>query len=127
MSTKKIWCTNQDGDGVEVVKICDARRFYRAHFLAGQAAEELRHKGRDASAGFVLRNVAACYALLGKPVTNTTHGLVDSADYIRDCLHKDVAIYWPFVQNRLLDFLEASYIVGSDSETTMTKIDQWRV
>lgn len=121
MSKKIIWCCNENGDGMEVVKICDARRFYRAHFLAGQAAEELRHKGRDASAGFVLRNVAACYALLGKPVTNTTHGLVDSADYIRDCLHKDVAIYWPFVQNRLLDFLEASYIIGADIETTKAK------
>ena len=124
MSKKVIWCCNENGDGMEVVKICDARRFYRAHYLAGQAAEELRHKGRDASARSVLRNVAACYALLGKPVTNTTHGLVDSADYIRDCLHKDVAIYWPFVQNRLLDFLEASYIIGSDSETTLEKISK---
>lgn len=126
MSTKKIWCTNQDGAGVEVVKICDARRFYRAHCLAGQAAEELRHKGRDASAGHVLRDVSAAYGLLGHPRTCTTYGLCEAVEYMRSCKWSDNEIYWPYVQNRLLDFLEASYIIGSDIETAQNKIDQWR-
>ena len=126
MSKKVIICSNENGDGVEVVKICDARRFYRAHFLAGQAAEELRHKGRDASVGHVLRDVSAAYGLLGHPRTCTTYGLFEAVEYMRNCKWSDNDVYWPYVQNRLLDFLEASYIIGADIETTNAKIEQWR-
>lgn len=113
MSKKKtiyVWTESEEFECTKAERVGTVKEFNRARFEAAIAADELRERGRDADLQTVYNALVACDISLRDARTEITCTQLDaSIRYIEDCKRANVAIYWPFVQNRILDFLEPEY------------------
>ena len=114
MSKKKtiyVWTESEEFECTKAERVGTVKEFNRARHEAAIAADELRERGRDADVQTVYNALVACDIALKDARTEITcTNLYASIRYIEDCKRADVAIFWPFVQNRILDFLEPEYI-----------------
>lgn len=114
MSKKKtiyVWTESEEFECTKAERIGTVKEFNKARYEAAIAADELRERGRDADVQTVYNALVACdHSLMDARTEITSINLHASIRYIEDCKRSNVAIYWPYVQNRILDFLEPEYI-----------------
>lgn len=114
MSKKKtiyVWTESEEFDCTKAERVGTVKEFNQARHEAAIAADELRERGRDADVQTVYNALVACAMSLmyARTEITCTH-LYASIRYIEDCKRANVAIFWPYVQDRILDFLEPEYI-----------------
>lgn len=111
MKQKRVYVIDTDGYYIECPRIGTVKEFNRARYQAAIAADELKERGQAADIQTVYNALVACdIALMDARTEITSTNLYASIRYIEDCKRAGVAIYWPYVQNRILDFLEPEYI-----------------
>lgn len=116
MSKKKtiyVWTESEEFDCTKAERVGTVREFNRARSAAAIAADELKERGQAADVQTVYNALVACDISLRDARTEITcTHLYAAIRYIEDCKRANVAIYWPYVQNRILDFLEPEYITN---------------
>lgn len=111
MKQKRVYVIDMDGYYNECPRIGTVTEFNRARQEAAIAADELKERGQAADIQTVYNALVACDIALTDARTDITSiQLYAAIRYIEDCKRADVAIFWPYVQNRILDFLEPEYI-----------------
>lgn len=113
MSKKRIYAVYYDRDDyiyTEVERIGTVKEFNRARYQAAIAADELKERGQAADIQTVYNALVSCdIALMDARTDITSTQLYAVIRYMEDCKRANVAIFWPYVQNRILDFLEPEY------------------
>lgn len=113
--SKKVYVIDSEGFYYECPCVGKTYDIEWSRNVLALVADELRELGNKADIQRVYNNLVSGYWLMPDAHTEITDGQIYSAfRYVEDCQKRNVAVYWPYVLNRVLDFLECEHYTSEN-------------